>query len=206
MRSRIIIGEISRFFSYSAKRQRLLDSSIEACDSTPKAKKLKDSCRTRWVERINSYTVFVELLPALHLCLEAMVHPELHPDFGTGWNWDGETISKANGFLFQLQSPLFLISLQILLQLLREPTIKLQSRAIDVVSAYKLLNRVVLTLESIRSRSEIEFKKQFTEATKIGKQLHGEQFQLTTPRLSGRQMHRILPRTQSTCVCTSSHM
>ncbi len=109
----------------------LLDSSIEACDSTPKAKKLKDS---RW---INSYTVFLELLPALHLCLEAMVHPELHPDFGTGWNWDGETISKAKGFLFQLQSPLFLISLQILLQvfqLLKEPTIKLQSRA---VSAYK---------------------------------------------------------------------
>ncbi len=41
------IGEIARFFRYSPKRQRLLDSSIEACDSTPNAKKLKDSCRTR---------------------------------------------------------------------------------------------------------------------------------------------------------------
>lgn len=30
------IGEITRFFSYSAKRQRLLDASIDACDSTPK--------------------------------------------------------------------------------------------------------------------------------------------------------------------------
>ena len=52
------IGEIARFFSYSAKWQRLLDASIEACDSTPNAKKLKDSCRTRWVERIDLYAVF----------------------------------------------------------------------------------------------------------------------------------------------------
>ena len=72
------IGEIARFFNYSAKRQRLLDTSIEVCDSTPNDKKLKDACRTRRVERIDSYAVFLELVPALHLCLEAMVHPQSH--------------------------------------------------------------------------------------------------------------------------------
>ena len=140
------IGEIARFFSYSAKRQRLLDASIEARDSTPNAKKLKDSCRTRWVERIDSYAVFLELLPALHLCLEAMVHPHLHQELGTDWSWDVETITKGNGFLFQLQSPLFLVSFQILLQvlhILRELTIKLQMKATDVVSAYKLVGTLV---------------------------------------------------------------
>ena len=79
------IGEIARFFKYSAKRQRLLDTSIEASDSTSNVKKLKDACRTRWVERIDSYTVFLELLPALHLCLDAMVHPQLHQELGTDW-------------------------------------------------------------------------------------------------------------------------
>ena len=74
------IGEIARFFKYSAKRQRLLDTSIEASDSTSNVKKLKDACPTRWVERIDSYTVFLELLPALHLCLDAMVHPQLHQE------------------------------------------------------------------------------------------------------------------------------
>lgn len=92
------LGEIARFFNYSAKRQRLLDASIEACDSTPKAKKLKDACRTCWVERIDSYAVFLDLLPALHLCLEAMVHPQLHQQLGTDWSWDGETITKANSY------------------------------------------------------------------------------------------------------------
>lgn len=41
------IGEIARFFSYSAKRQRLLDRAIDACEHTTGAKKLKDACRTR---------------------------------------------------------------------------------------------------------------------------------------------------------------
>ena len=129
------------------------------------------------MERIDSYTVILELLPALHLCLEAIVHPQLHQQLGTDWSWDGETITRANGFLFQLQSSQFLISFQILLQvlqILRELTIKLQSKAIDVMLAYKLVSKVVPTLKSIRSNSVAEFKKQFTEATRIGKQLHGD--------------------------------
>ena len=43
------VGEIARFFNYSAKRQRALDKAIEVCTATAKARKLKDACRTRWV-------------------------------------------------------------------------------------------------------------------------------------------------------------
>ena len=190
------LGEIARFFNYSAQRQRLLDTAIETCDSTPKTKKLKDACRTRCVERIDSHAIFLELFPDNHLCLKAMVHPHLHQHLGTDWCWDGETITKANGFLFQLQSSLFLVSFQILVQvfhILKELTIKLQLKAIDVVSAYKLVNNVVSRFKSMRANSVIEFKKQFEEAARIGKQLHGDQFELTTPRLSGRQRHRSNP-------------
>ncbi|KAI6656136.1 52 kDa repressor of the inhibitor of the protein kinase [Oopsacas minuta] len=88
--------------SFSAKRQRLLDKAIEASNHTSKARKLKDSCRTRWVKRIDSYAVFLELLSPLHTCLQAMVDRNSHTELGTDWSWDGETITKANGFLFQL--------------------------------------------------------------------------------------------------------
>ena len=77
------VGEIARFFSFSAKRQRLLDKAIEASNHSSRDKKLKDSCRTRWVERIDSYAVFLELLPALHTCLQAMVDRNSHTDLGT---------------------------------------------------------------------------------------------------------------------------
>ena len=104
-----------------------------------KAKKLKDACRTRSVEQIDSYNVFLDLLPAVRACLQALTNPNQHEEFGTQWSWDGETITKANGFLYQLQSSSFLICLNILMQvlhILRELTLKLQMRAIDVAYAY----------------------------------------------------------------------
>ena len=90
---------------------------------------------------------------------------------------DGETITKANGFLYQLQSSTFL---QILILFFRELTIKLQMKAVDVVYAYK---RVVSTLKCMRSRSTIEFKKEFSEADKLGKLLHGDDFRLTADHI-----------------------
>ena len=190
------VGEISRFFNFSPKRQHLLDKAIEVSNNTTKAKKLKDSCKTRWVERIDSYSVFLELLPAIHKCLEAMVNKNSEPDLGTDWSWDGETITKANGFLFQLGSSSFLISFQILIQvfqILRDVTVKLQSQASDVVYAYKMVKGVVTTLKFLRTNSAVGFKKQFAEATKLGQCLHGSNFQMTTPRLSARQAHRSNP-------------
>ena len=57
-------------------------------------------------------------------------------------------------------------------------------KAIDVASAYRLVEKIVSRLKSMRSNSLSEFKKQFSEAIKIGKKLHGEQFELTLPGVS----------------------
>ena len=103
-----------------------------------KDKKLKDACRTCWIQCIDSYTVFLELVPALHTTLQAMVIPRQYEEVGTDWNWDGETITKVNGFLFQLQSSTFLYCFNILLEILhnlRRLTIKLHMQARYVVYA-----------------------------------------------------------------------
>ena len=120
-------------------------------------------CRTQWVERIDAYATFLEL-PPLHASLQAMVHPTLHCDLGTDWSWDGETITRANGFLFQLQSSTFLVAVCMLVQIyqvLEELTVKLQSIAIDVVQAYAMVESVVSILKDMRQESE--FHKQFIE-------------------------------------------
>ena len=70
---------------------------------------------------------------------------------------------------------------------------KLQMKAVDVVQAYKMVKNVVSTLKSTRFHSATEFRKQFVEATRIGKQLRGDDFEFCTPRLSGRQVHRSNP-------------
>ena len=181
------MGEIARFFNYSAKRQRALDKAIEVCTSGAEAKKLKDACRTRWVYRIDSYIVFLELLPAVHTVLDTIVHPIMHQELGTDWGWDGESITKVNGFLFQLQSPSFLIAFRILVRILytfRELTTKLQMRAIDVTYTYQV-KLIVSTLKKMREDSSNQFHSLFAETIKLGQQLHGDLFELSTPRIVG---------------------
>ena len=150
------VGEIARFFNYSARRQNALDKAIKLFAIQLKARKLKDACRTRWVYRTDSYVVFLELLPAVHAVLDGIVHPSMHQELGTDWKWDGMSVTKANGFLLQLQSPSFLIAFQILLRILfvlRELTLKLQMQAIDVTYAYKQVNSAVTTLKKMSERS-----------------------------------------------------
>lgn len=55
------VGELARFFSFSPKCQQFLDKVIESSNTTQKAKKLKDSCTILWVERIDSYSVFLRV-------------------------------------------------------------------------------------------------------------------------------------------------
>ena len=187
------IGEMARFFQYSAKRQRLLDRAIDMACPEVHTKKLKDSCKTRWIQHIDSYIVFLELLPAVHMALQAMVSPHNFSNLGTNWNWDGDTVMKANGFIHQLECSTFLVTFRILLECLsclRSLTVKLQMQAIDVIYAYKELDHVLSSLKSMRSGAESRFGAIFKETTQLAKSLHGEDFELKLPRLSSRQAHR----------------
>ena len=68
-----------------------------------------------------------------------MTSPTNFTDLGD-WNWDGETVTKASGFLYQLESSPFLVSFVILLEVLlnlRELTCKLQVRAVDVLYGHR---------------------------------------------------------------------
>ena len=148
-------------------------------NSSSGATKLKDACRTRWIERIDSYAIFLQLLPSLHAALLGIVSP--NEDLGTEWNWDADTLTKANGFLYQLESSAFLICFKILLEVLsclKGLTIKLQMRAIDVLYAYREVEGVISTLKVMRNESESEFKRIFEETAALGKALHGEDYEL----------------------------
>ena len=46
------IKELSYFFNYSEPRQKILDTCVENYAPNSSKKRLKDVCRTRWVERI----------------------------------------------------------------------------------------------------------------------------------------------------------
>ena len=87
----------------------------------------------------------MELLPAIHTTLQAMVCPASYENFGTQWNWNEDTVMQATKFVHQLESSSFLICFQTLLDCLthlRGLTVKLQMQAIEVLYAYKQVNSV----------------------------------------------------------------
>ena len=153
------IGEMAQFFSYSAKR-RLLDKAMDSLSSTER--KETEGCLSD--KGIDSYTVFLELLPAVHVTLQAMSYPHLYVSLGTDWKWDTDTVTTANSFLYQLES--FLVCFKILLQVLanlRGLTVKLQQCVLDVLSAYKEVESVISVMKLMRDNSESEFARIFED-------------------------------------------
>ena len=90
-----LISEIANFLNYSPKRQDFFEHEIGAESPNKSKKKLKDLCRTRWVQRIDSYTVFYDLHPCIVKTMKA-IH-EHSSNFGE-WSWDTDTLIKARVF------------------------------------------------------------------------------------------------------------
>ena len=70
-------------------------------------------------------------------------------------------------------------------------------QAIDVVYAYKEIQSVISTVKGMRERSSSEFKNIFSEAQKLVKDLHWQDFELSRPRIVRHQMHGSNPETFS---------
>jgi len=149
---------------------------MDTINPAPKAKKLKDVCHTRWIERIDSYIVFLELISAVHKTLQAMTSPVEFSDLGD-WNWNCDQTQRLFVpvriiiILNYIHYPLEVLSN------LRGLTFKLQMEAIDVLYVHKQVYKCV---------------------TKLGKDLNGEGFELNTPRLSKWQSHRANLDSQTT--------
>ena len=88
-----IVSEIAKFFNYSPKRQHFFEHVIESVSPNERKVKLKDLCRTRWIQRIDSYSVFYDLYPAILKTMESTGSS----DYGE-WSWDAETLAKVVSF------------------------------------------------------------------------------------------------------------
>ena len=77
-----IADKVARFFFLnSPKRQLALETWIDSVLDGEKCKKLKEMCKTRWVERHEAFEVFSDLILPTVSCLEAIVNSS-----ATEWN------------------------------------------------------------------------------------------------------------------------
>lgn len=134
------------------------------------------------------------------MALQAMVFPGQFDNLQSDWDWDRETITKAKGYLHHLKSASFLVAFKIILEILtnlRDLTVKLQMQMQgDAFYAYSEV-KVITRLKGMRSTSERDFSCIFAKATKLGKDLHGDEFKLCMPRVNRQQVHHSNIKTQS---------
>ena len=97
--------------------------------------KLRDLCRTRWVQRREAYEAFTELYPSVIDTLCIMIHEEDHTETYGRWNWDRENLTRAASLHTILTSFDFLVPLVVAtsnaLSSVRPLSVKLQRKAQD---------------------------------------------------------------------------
>eukprot|EP00057_Strongylocentrotus_purpuratus_P005147 XP_003730316.1 PREDICTED: 52 kDa repressor of the inhibitor of the protein kinase-like [Strongylocentrotus purpuratus] len=121
-----IINELYLFFQLSPKRQRYLEFVLQVYAPEQKVKKLKGLCKTRWVERHDCLETLVLLYKYIVTCLHSMVTPGLYPLLTTApeesgedenyedWDWNRETLVKAEGLRCSLTSGTHISALVVL--------------------------------------------------------------------------------------------
>ena len=175
---------ITWFFSNSLKQQLELEKWIaDVCSNEEKRHKLKEMCRTRWMERHEAFDVFVDLYLPLVSCLEEISR-------GSPSHWKRDTRHEAQSFLLALSQFSFIISLlltQKILAYTKGISVKLQGRYVDVVKAHQDIESFKSALKRVRSTVDKFHDTVYDEVFCLS-QLVG--VQESSPRLVSRQQHR----------------
>ena len=175
--------KIAHFFKYSPKRQGALETWIDNLFPEEKRKKLKEMCRTRWVERHEAFEVFSDLFLPIVCCLEKI-------SLSSSSDWNSDTRSDSHSFLLALSQFPFIMTLtttQNVLAYTKGLSVKLQGQYVDFACAHHEINNLKTALQNIRSSVDNFHARIYSEAMAIARSVGVEE---SMPRSAGRQQHR----------------
>ena len=148
--------------------------------------KLKDVCRTRWVERIEGMDVFEELFVPVYYSLLVM------KENNDTVHYNNETSAKA-GSLFKLVDDFeFIVTLVItrsILDYLLPVTGKLQAKDLDVAQSMDLIQNLKLAIENLRNSVENYHENWYNEAKKLAEKVDISEANITKPHTCSRQLY-----------------
>ena len=190
------------YFHNSPKRQRFLEHIIAHYCPTSKKTKINGLCKTRWIERHNTFTTILELYPYLIKTWDQMCYPsddeELYPD-GNNWNWDSESRSTANGLRYTFSSfehlIVFLLSKE-LLEPIRPIAECLQGRLQEVYFGFKKIIEVTQHYKQIRDSVDAEHDRIYAKALNLADKIGSEE---SMPRIIRGRQTRPNPSVSSPC-------
>ena len=177
------IKDISYFFNFCEKRQQMLVRNIEDYCPEAEKKKLKDICRTRWIERIEGIDTFFQLFVPLFYTLEAM---------SLNLNGDCNNKTRVNGgyFFGAIKSFRFIVSLVFAKNILDKclpVTRSLQSSSIDILCALEEITSLKSLGQKLRNEVDSVHKEWYNMALDPAKAVDVEEWK---PRSCAKQINR----------------
>ncbi|XP_065640525.1 52 kDa repressor of the inhibitor of the protein kinase-like [Hydra vulgaris] len=140
------VRELSYFFKYSENRQKFLEASILEREPQTHKKKLKNICRTRWIECIDGLNTFLEHYLSIFHALCIMASPES--------SVNKDTQNKSSTFLNSIGTFQFVFTLVVTTRVFDftlRVTRLLQSKTIDILDGLHLITALKNTFISIRN-------------------------------------------------------
>jgi hypothetical protein len=172
------IGKVYSFFN-TPKRQIALSTAISEVCPNSEITKLKQMCATRWVERHNSVSSFLELQDAIFSALDDI----------TEWT-DRDTSSQAKQLLCTMKQADFNVALQCTAQVFNYSSLlckELQKQNLDLVEAMHSAEDITAEVKGLRENADNEFKNLYGVVSSLAEKYD---FPLKRPRTSAKQTHR----------------
>jgi len=177
------VERMSSFLDGHPKRQTALDRALDSSAVESQKSKLKNVCRTRWVQRIEALETFCELYPAIIICLETIC--EEGPQ-----KWSNDSLTDARGLLLNISSTDFICAVVVAKACLgytKALTVSLQAEAKDIITATSEINTVTSTLKDVRENIDDIHSDWFRDVETMCETAGVE---ASIPRRCGRQQHR----------------
>ena len=182
------------FFSNSPKRNQLLIEIVEReikddCKRAP----LIDLCKTRWAARHSAYRHFYCCYKFVVIACEGIglgLHTDTFSENFCDAVWDPESKSIATSFVHAHANFEFIVTFLIVYQFLSHlagVTVKLQSRTLDIVDAYKQIETIIAHYKFLRTSIDVEFHKIYLHAERMAVSVS---VQPCKPRTCERQRNR----------------
>ena len=171
-----IVTRVSLFFHAHPKRQRKLEEAVDSTAPTSSVHKLKDLCRTRWVEMIDPLQRFKDLFSSIVSCFESISAE------GSG-SWSSDSLTTLAITTTDFVSALVITSNS--LNCLKPLTKSLESK--DIVEGVQEIDSLERLLTEKRQNVDSIHSKWFEEIDKMCRSVGVEPL---LPRLCGRQRNR----------------
>ena len=141
-----VVGRVYQFFSVHPKRQGAFEKAVSECQPSSSSRKLKDMCRTRWLQRIDTADIFMRLYLSVVECLENICNDGARL-------WSQDSLTDARGLLLAITTTDFVSALVITNscgKYLKPLTASLQAEAKDIVTAVSEIDTVTATVQDVR--------------------------------------------------------